>query len=85
MVTVFSKPKCGQCDDTKTMMGSLGIEYNEIDITKDAAAFKQVMSLGFRSAPVVVPVDGEPWAGFQRDKIESLASNDVDAMDDIFA
>lgn len=83
MVTVYSKPNCPQCTDTKSMLTRLEVAYEEIDMTRDPAAMKMVMSLGHRSAPVVMTEDGRSWAGFKRDKIESLVS--VDDMDSVFA
>lgn len=83
MVTVYSKPNCPQCTDTKNMLDRLDVAYEEIDITRDAAAMKKVMSLGHRSAPVVETPDGRSWAGFKRDKIESLAP--AEDLDSVFA
>lgn len=85
MVTVYSKPACPQCNDTKTMLNSLGVEFTEVDMSRDPAALKKVMSLGHRSAPVVMTAEGDSWAGFKRDKIEALASAGDSAFDDIYA
>lgn len=84
MVELYTKPACGQCDSTKQMFKNLGIEYSEIDITKDKEALKKIKSLGYLSAPVVV-TETDSWAGHKRDKIEAIAPVDNSVFDDIFA
>lgn len=73
MTTVYSKPACVQCDMTKKMLDKNGIEYTVIDITEDAQAYEKIVSMGFMSVPVVISGD-QAWAGFQPDKINSLAA-----------
>lgn len=73
MTTVYVKPACVQCDMTKRMLDKLEIDYDTVDITQDASALDMVMSMGFKSAPVVI-TDSDSWAGFQPDKINSLAA-----------
>ena len=72
MTVVYTKPNCVQCDQTKRMLDKNGTQYTTIDITQDAEAYDKVVSMGFMSAPVVISGD-QSWAGFQPDKINSLA------------
>jgi glutaredoxin-like protein NrdH len=58
---------------TKRMLDKIGVEYNTVDITEDSAAMEMVLGLGFKSAPVVI-TDTDSWAGFNPDKINSLAA-----------
>ncbi len=73
MTTVYVKPSCVQCDMTKRMLDKLEIDYDTVDITQDQEALDMVLSMGFKSAPVVI-TDSDAWAGFQPDKINSLAA-----------
>jgi len=73
MTTVYTKPSCVQCDMTKRMLDKIGVEYNTVDVTEDSAAMEMVLGLGFKSAPVVI-TDNDSWAGFNPDKINSLAA-----------
>jgi glutaredoxin-like protein NrdH len=73
MTTVYVKPACVQCDMTKRMLDKLEINYDTVDITQDDLALEMVMSMGFKSAPVVI-TDSDSWAGFQPDKINALAA-----------
>jgi glutaredoxin-like protein NrdH len=73
MTTVYTKPSCVQCDMTKRMLDNLGVDYNTVDITEDNDALNKILEMGFKSAPVVI-TDTESWAGFNPDKINSLAT-----------
>lgn len=74
-VTVYSKPKCPQCDATKRSLTKHGVAYTVVDITKDAAAREYVLGLGYTSAPVVVTPSGEHWASFRPDRCKALAAS----------
>ena len=73
MTTVYTKPSCVQCDATKRLMDSLGINYNAVDITKDEEAYNKVVGMGYQSVPVVITEHGS-WSGFQPDKISTIAA-----------
>lgn len=72
-VTVYSKPSCVQCTQSKKALDKLGVIYNVIDVTEDANALEYVKSLGYMAAPVIV-AGTDSWAGFQPDKIKALVS-----------
>ncbi|MBD3689804.1 glutaredoxin-like protein NrdH [Nanchangia anserum] len=72
-ITLYSKPRCVQCDATKRAFAKQGIVFTEIDMTVDAQALDYVKSLGFTQAPVVV-ADGDSWSGFRPDKIKGVAT-----------
>ena len=73
MTTVYTKPSCVQCDMTKKMLDKIGVEYDTVDITQDEIALEKILEMGFKSAPVVI-TDTDSWAGFNPDKINSLAA-----------
>jgi len=79
-VTLYSKPACVQCNQSKKTFDKLGIEYNTTDVTVDDVAYEFVTGeLGYKAAPVVVVKDdkGEVvthWSGFQLEKITALAN-----------
>lgn len=70
-ITVYSKPACVQCTATTRALDAKGIDYNVIDLTKDAAAMEMVQDLGYRQAPVVI-AGVDHWAGFRPDMINRL-------------
>lgn len=74
MITVYSKPACVQCEQTKKLLTKNGLEFETIDITQDAEAYEKVVAMGFLAAPVVV-TENDSWAGFQPEKINGLVDN----------
>jgi glutaredoxin-like protein NrdH len=58
---------------TKKLLDKNGVEYTTIDITQDQAAYDKIVAMGFMAAPVVISGD-DSWAGFQPDKINSIAA-----------
>lgn len=73
MITVYTKPACVQCEQTKKLLTKNGLEFTTVDITEDAAAYDKVVAMGFQSAPVVI-TDGDAWAGFNPAKINGLVA-----------
>ena len=71
MVTVYSKPNCVQCTQTKKYLDKKGINYTTIDITEDAEAYDLIIEKGFKAVPVV-NAGSEWWAGFQPDRLDSI-------------
>jgi glutaredoxin-like protein NrdH len=73
MTTVYTKPACVQCEQTKKLLDRNGVEYSVVDITKDPEAYDKIVAMGFMAAPVVISGD-DSWAGFQPDKINAIAA-----------
>ena len=65
--TVYTKPNCPQCEDTKNLLTTEPIT---------PANIKEFKERGHRQAPIVVTSDGDEWSGFQPDKIKSLAGSE---------
>ena len=53
-ITVYSKPRCPQCDATYRALDKQGISYEKIDVTQDAESLAFIKGLGYQQAPVVV-------------------------------
>lgn len=70
-VTVYSKPNCPQCTQTKKKLEQKGIAFEVIDISQDKNAAQTITDLGYRQVPVVV--SGEKhWSGFRPDLLSAL-------------
>ena len=71
MLTVYTKPNCGQCSFTKDRLYRHGIPFEEKPITQEVLDL--AIKYGFQSAPIVVPGDDwdRAWSG--------LRVNDIDA------
>lgn len=73
MITVYTKPACVQCEQTKKLLTKNGHEFATIDITEDQAAYDKIVAMGFAAAPVVI-TDDDAWAGFNPAKINGLVA-----------
>ena len=73
MITLYSTPRCPQCDATKRWLAKNGTSYIELDITDNSDARDYVMALGYLSAPVVV-AGADHWSGFRPDRLDKLGS-----------
>lgn len=74
MVKIYTKTHCPNCDKSKRLMTKLGIEYTEISLEKTPGAIDEVISLGFKSAPIIVNGD-DSWGGFNESKIRMLTND----------
>lgn len=70
-VVVYTQPSCSQCEQTKRYLSVKEIPFEVVDITENQEAFDFVVSLGYRSVPVVVSGE-EHWSGFRLDRLSSL-------------
>ena len=75
-ITVYSKPRCPQCDATYRKMG---VAHESVDVTKDEESLNPIKGLGYSQAPVVAVRGGdgailESWGGFRPDRIEKAAA-----------
>ncbi len=78
-IKLFSKPVCMQCIATKRELERRGMNFTEVDITKDAAALEKVSALGYMQAPVVM-VGDEHWGGFRPERISALAAENLELV-----
>ena len=81
--TVYTKPACPQCDDTKAYFDRKGITYTAVDITEVPEALRYITEeLGYSQAPVVVnnSDDQDHWAGARMDKLVQAAKNHTAAL-----
>lgn len=70
-VTVYTKPACVQCEQTKKYLDRHNIAYETIDVSVDSAALEYITGLGYLAAPVVTFGEAH-WSGFRLDKLASI-------------
>lgn len=90
-ITVYSKPRCPQCDATARLLNRIGAPYTKVDVTEDDVAYAFVKQLGYQQVPVVVVrdlhVEGdgrdgnivEHWSGFNPDRVKRAATATMEA------
>ena len=91
-ITVYSKPRCPQCDATARLLKKMGAPYTKVDVTEDDVAYAFVKNMGYQQVPVVVvrdrhaTTDGERvdnivehWSGFNPDRVKRAATATLEA------
>lgn len=72
-ITVYSKPMCVQCDATYRALDKQGLDYQSVDVTRDAEALGFIKGLGYQQAPVVIAGE-DHWSGYRPDRIKAAAA-----------
>ena len=64
---VYTHPTCGYCDMLKSDLANQGLEFDEIDVSKQPDMWGEVerLSGGDRITPVLVTADGEVEIGYK--------------------
>ena len=70
-ITVYSKPGCGGCTFTKRHLEDNGVDFKEIDVTKDSEGLARVKSLGYSGLPVVEYKDIH-FNGYQPNELDKV-------------
>ena len=70
-ISIWIKPQCVQCEQTKKEFDKRGIKYEVRRLDRSAKAIQRFMDMGFSAAPIV-ETDDRRWSGFRLDKIKSL-------------
>ena len=73
-ITLWVKPSCVQCDQTKREFDKRGIVYQVKRLDKSAKAVERFIEMGLTSAPIV-ETDDRRWSGFRLNRITSLESH----------
>ncbi len=54
-VVIYTTAYCSYCRAAKALLDSKGVEYEEIDLTKDPTAKRRVMEeTGWRTVPIIL-------------------------------
>ena len=67
MAVIYTHPTCGYCDMLKSDLQQKGVEYEDIDLSKQPELWVEVerLSGGDRITPVLVTVDGDVEIGYK--------------------
>jgi len=72
MIKVFSAPGCPYCYTLKEFLKQNDIEFEDIDVSKDENALKEMVEKSGQMGVPVVEIDGEIVVGFDKEKISEL-------------
>ncbi len=69
-VIVFTTPTCSFCNMTKKYFREKGIKFKEVDVSRDAAAARDMVRRSGQMGVPVVDIGGKIVVGFDRPKID---------------
>jgi len=72
MVKLYSTPTCVYCKTLKGYFKKNGVEFEDIDISKDEKQLQKMIKDSGQMAVPVVDIDGEIIIGFDKQKIDKL-------------
>ncbi len=72
MVKIYSTPTCVYCKTLKGYLKKNGIDFEDIDISKDEKQLQKMIKDSGQMAVPVVDIDGEVIIGFDKQKIDAL-------------
>ena len=71
-VRVFTTIACPYCFTLKEFLKEKGIEFEEIDVSKDEKARDEMIKKSGRLEAPIVEIDGQIVVGFDKEKIVKL-------------
>jgi glutaredoxin-like YruB-family protein len=71
-IRVFSTPTCPYCFTLKEFLKQNNFEFEDIDVSKDENALKEMVEKSGQMGVPVVEIDGEIVVGFDKEKICQL-------------
>ncbi|OGZ33017.1 MAG: NrdH-redoxin [Candidatus Portnoybacteria bacterium RBG_13_40_8] len=72
MVKVYSTPTCPYCVTLKNFLKERNIQFEDIDVSQNEIAQKEMIEKSGQYGVPVVDIDGEIIIGFDQDKIKKL-------------
>ncbi len=70
-IKIYSSASCPNCTLAKDLIKEKGYEYEEKNISLDAEAKKELISMGYMGVPIIF-IDEEVVVGFNKQKLEEL-------------
>ena len=72
MVKIYSTPTCVYCKTLKGYFKKNGVEFEDIDISKDEQQLQKMIKDSGQMGVPVVDIDGEIITGFDKVRIDKL-------------
>lgn len=69
-VIVFSTPTCTYCNAAKRYLREKGIQFKDVDVSRDTAAARDMLRRSGQMGVPVIDIAGKIVVGFDRPKIE---------------
>ena len=72
MVKIYTTPACPYCYTLMEFLKEKGIEFEEIDVSKDEKARDEMIKKSGRLEAPIIEIDGQIVVGFDKEKISNL-------------
>jgi glutaredoxin 3 len=72
MIKVYSTPTCPYCVTLKNFLKENNFQFEDIDVSQDEAAAKEMIDKSGQMGVPVVDIDGEIIVGFDQERIKKL-------------
>ena len=73
-IRLFIKPYCGWCHKAIRWLDEHDVDYEQVDVIADEAAFDEMIRLSGQDLAPVIDVDGEVLADFGPDQLADFLS-----------
>ena len=71
-VKIYTTPACPFCVMAKEYLKEKGIEFEEIDVSKNEMAAKEMVEKSGQMGVPVIEIDGKIVIGFDKEKIDEI-------------
>jgi len=76
-IKVYSTPTCPYCKMAKDYLSSKGFLYQNIDVSSDKEAAKEMVKVSGQMGVPVIVINGQTMVGFDKSRIDALLSVSV--------
>jgi glutaredoxin len=70
-IKIYSSSTCTNCTAAKEYIKEKGYDYEEKNVSLDAEAKKELLSMGYMGVPIIF-IEDEVVVGFNRSKLDEL-------------
>lgn len=71
-IKLYSRQWCSWCLDAKQYLTNRGLDFVEVDVGKDRAAWDEMVQISKQDYVPVIDVDGHILANFDTDQLEKF-------------
>ena len=76
VIKVYSTPTCPWCKKVKEYLKEKGVEFEDVDVSADQDAAKEMIEKSRQMSVPVVEIEGEIIVGFDKERLEAALRKD---------
>ncbi|MGI6368445.1 MAG: glutaredoxin domain-containing protein [Anaerolineae bacterium] len=74
-IVVYTTPTCAYCRQVVQYLGSLGIAFDQRDVSRDARAAEEMVRVSGQQGVPVTVIDGEVIVGYDRPRLDAALAS----------